>query len=123
MNGWSLLMLHSFLNPIKQATAGLREPQDSTGSSQIRITVWLSMVISKPSTSSSHLRLLYSSGRVTPGKTQVEADLGLYHLGISKASIPSGQLQTMLEHPHPAPTQLILHEGRKLVVGGHSQSL
>ena len=27
MNGWSWLMLHNFLNPIKQATAGFSEPQ------------------------------------------------------------------------------------------------
>ena len=27
MNGWSGLMLHNFLNPIKQVTAGLSELQ------------------------------------------------------------------------------------------------
>ena len=27
MNDWSWLILHNFLNPIKQATAGLSEPQ------------------------------------------------------------------------------------------------
>ena len=29
----------------------------------------------------------------------------------------------MLEHYHPAPAQLILHGGRRVVVSGHSQSL
>ena len=29
----------------------------------------------------------------------------------------------MLEHYHPAPAQLILHAGQRLVVRGHSQSL
>ena len=72
----------------------------------------------------SHLRLLYRSGRVAPSKTQVGADLGLHHLGNPRASTPSGQLQTtILEHHHPAPAQLILHRGQRLVVRGHRQSL
>ena len=37
-------------------------------------------------------RVFYSSGRVAPGKTQVGAELGLHHLGNSRASVPSGQL-------------------------------
>ena len=134
MNGLSWLMLHIFLNPVKQATASIREPQPlyvllsgsrpTTSSSQPRFTAWLYLGISKPSTSSNHLRLLYSSGRVaSPGQTQVEADLGLYHLGNPRASVPSGQLQTMLVHHHPAHAQLILHRGWRLVVSGHSQSL
>ena len=57
------------------------------------------------------------------GKTQVGADLGLYHLGNPRASTPSGQLQTMLDHHHPALAQLIHHRGQRLVVSGHSQSL
>ena len=60
-NGWSWL-----LNPIKQATAGLASL--SPGCSQIRVTAWLHLGISKPSTSSSHLTLLYSSGRVPQAK-------------------------------------------------------
>ena len=89
----------------------------SPSSSQIRFTAWLHLQISKPSISSSHLKLLYRSGRVAPGKTQVGADLDLHHLGN-----PSGQLQTTPEH-HPAPAQVILHRGHRLVVSGHSQSL
>ena len=58
-----------------------------------------------------------------PGKTQVGADLGLHHLGNLWANTPHGQLQTMLEHHHPASAQLILHGGQRLVVSGNSQSL
>ena len=36
---------------------------------------------------------------------------------------PRRQLQTTSEYQHPAPAQLILHGGRRLVVSGHSQSL
>ena len=89
----------------------------STSSSQLRCTAWLCLGICKPSTSSSHLRWLYSSGRLALGKTQVGADLGLY------PGNTSGQLQARSEHRHPAPTQLILHRERRLVVSGHSQPL
>ena len=98
-------------------------PRPGPSSSQPRFTAWLHLGISKPSTSSSHLRLLYSSGRMAPGKTQVGADLGLHHLGNARGSTASRQLQIMLEHHHPAPAQLILHGGWRLVVSGHSQSL
>ena len=37
------------------------------------------------------------------GKTQVGANLGLHNLGNLRASAPNGQLQTTLEHHHPAP--------------------
>ena len=57
------------------------------------------------------------------GKTQVGADLGLYHPRNLRASAPSGQLQTTSGHHHPAPAQLILHRGHRLVLSGHSQSL
>ena len=101
----------------------LSGPRPGTSSSQPRFTGCLHPGTSKPNTSSSQLRLLYSSGRVVPGKTQVRAEFGLRHPGNTRACTPSGQLQTMLEHHHPAPTQLILHGGQKLVVSGHSQSL
>ena len=91
------------------------------GSRQARFTVWLCLGISKPSTSSSHLILLYSLGTVALGKTQVRADLGLHHLGNPRASTPSGQLQTTSEHHHPA--QQILHGGWRFAVSCHSQSL
>ena len=116
-------MLQNFLNTIKQATAGIGSARLSTSSSQPRFTASLCLRISQPSTSSSHLRLLYSSGRVAPGKTQVGADLGLHHPGNLRVCTPSGQLQTMSEHNHPAPVQQILHRGWRVVVSGHSQSL
>ena len=81
------------------------------------------VVIFKPSTNSNHLRLLYTTGRVALGKTQVGADLGLHHPGNPRACTPSGQLYTTLEHQHPAPAQLVLHRGMRLVVSGHSKSL
>ena len=93
-----------------------------TKSNQLRFTAWLRLGISKPSTSS-HLRLLYSSGMVSLGKTQVEADLGLHHPGNTRDCTPSGLLQTVSEHHHSASAQLILHKGQRLVVSGHSQFL
>ena len=95
----------------------------SLAAASSRFMAWLHLGIFKPSTSSSHLRLLYSSGRVAPSKTQVGAYLGLHHLGNPRASTPSRQLQTTLEHHHPASAQLILHRYRRLVVTGHRQSL
>ena len=107
MNGWSWLMLHNFLNPIKQPIASPRIPQPlylllsgprpGTSGSQPRFTVWLHLGISKPSTCSSLLRLPCSSGRVALGKTQVGADLGLHHPENPRACEPIGKLQTMLE--------------------------
>ena len=96
-----------------------------TSRGQPRFTAWLHLGISKLSTSSSHLRLLYSSGRGALGRSQWggEAHLGLHHLGNPRTCAPSGQLQTTSEHHHPAPAQLILHGGQRLVVSGPSQSL
>ena len=98
---------------------------DSLGTSSNKpgFTAWLHAGISKPSTSSSHLRLHYSSGRVALGKTQVGADLGLHHPGNPRACTPSEQLQTISEHHHPVPTQMILHRGQRLVVSVHNQFL
>ena len=98
-------------------------PRPGTSSSQPGFTAWLHLGIPKPSISSSHLRLLSNPGRVSLGKTQVGADLHLDHLGNPRVCAPSGQLQTTLEHHHPAPAQLILKGGQRLVVSGHSQSL
>ena len=95
----------------------------SPSSSQIRVIAWLHLGISKPSTSRSHLRSLYSSGRVPQGKTQVGAELVLHHPGNPKVNLPSKQLQTTSEHHHPAPAQLIFHRWRGLVVSDYSQSL
>ena len=95
----------------------------ATSSSQPRFIVWLYLGISKPSTSSSHLRLLYSSSTVPPGKTQVGADLGLHHPGNPRASAPRGEVRTNLKYRNPAPAQLILRRGQRVVVSGHSQSL
>ena len=73
-----------------------------TSSSQTRFTVWLHLGTSKPSISSSHLRLLCNSCWVAPGRSQVGADLDLHHLGKPRAHASSGELQTTLEHNHPA---------------------
>ena len=101
----------------------LRGHRPSTNSNQPRFTSWLLLGISKSSTSSSHLTLFCSSGRVAPSKTQVGADPGLYHLGNPRACAPSGQLRTTSEHHCPAPAQLILQRGWRLVVSGHNQYL
>ena len=119
----SLNACFTILKSSQTSNNSLSEPQPGPSSSQPISTVWLCLGISKPSTSSSHLTLFYSSGRVALGKTQVGADLGLHHSGNPRASIPSRQLQTMSEHHHLAPTQLILHGWQRLVVSGHSQSL
>ena len=133
MNGFFQPMFHIFLDPAnKQQPVSvslqplyylLSCPRPGTGSSQPWIIAWLYLETSKPSTSSSHLRRPYNSGRVAPGKAQVGADLGLPHSGNPRASTLSGQLHTMLEHHHPAPAQLILHIGQRLVVSGPSLSL
>ena len=80
MNGWSWLMLHNFLNHLRQATTSLSDPpapvpfakwpQPDTSSNQPRFMAWLCLGISNTSTSSSQLKLLCSSGRVALGKTQ-----------------------------------------------------
>ena len=64
---------------------------------------------------------LSQSGKVASGKTQVGADFELHHLG--KPCAPNGWLQTMSEHQHPDPAQLILHKEQMLVVSGQNQSL
>ena len=102
-----LVLAHAshLLNPLKHATASLSEPlapvhllsspKPGTRGCQPRFTIWLHLGISKPSTSSSHLRLLYSLGRVAPDRTEVGDDLGLHDLGNPRACTPRGQLQTM----------------------------
>ena len=116
-------MLHNFLNLSNKQQLASGSPRPSSSSSQPRFTAWLHLGISKPSTSSSHLSFLYNSGRVALAKTKVGADLGLHHPGNTRASTSSGQLQTMSEHHHPAPAQLILHGGQRLVFSGHSPPL
>ena len=51
------------------------------------------------------------------------ADFSLHYPENPRASAPSGQLETKSEHHHPAPAQLILHGGRRLVISCHSQCL
>ena len=53
-------------------------------------------------------------------KTQVGVNFGLHHPGNPRANTTNGQLQTMLEYHHPAPPQVILHGGWRLVVSGQS---
>ena len=133
MNGWSWLMPHNFLNPLnKQQLASaspqplyhlLSGPRPSIRSSQAKFTAWLGLGISKTSTSNSHLRFLYTSFRVAPDRIQVGVVLVLHHPGNPRACSPSGQLQTTLEHHHPAPAQLTLLEVWRMLVIGHNQSL
>ena len=133
MNGWSWLMLHNFLNLLKQATASLSElpalylllsgPRPGTSCSQTNFTAWLHLGISKPSTNSSHLRLLYSSGRMPQAKHKWGLTLSCTTWGNPRTNKPSAQLQIKSEHCHPAPAQRILHRGWRLVVSGHSQYL
>ena len=125
-------MLHNTLNPLKQAIASvssqppyivLWDQRPGTSSYQPKLTSWLLLGISKPSTSSSHLGLLYSSGRMALGKTQVGVEFGLHHPENTRPCAPSEQLQTTSEHHYPAPAKLIRHGRRRLVVSGHNQSL
>ena len=117
------LLKHKFLNLFNKQQLLSVNPRPGTSSSQLRFTAWLRLGISKPRTSSSHLRLLCSSGKVAPGKTQVGADLVLYHPGNPRGSKPSGQLHTTSEHHCPVPAQLIYQGGQRLGVSSHCQSL
>ena len=101
----------------------LRCRRPNTSSMPAKIHGLASPGISKSSKISNHLRSFYSPGTVAPGKTQLGADFGLHHLGNCIAWAHSGQLQTRWEHHHPAPAQLILHRGWRLVVSGYIQSL
>ena len=67
---------------------------------------------SPPAAISDHC-VAYAQG--APDRTQMEADLGLYHLGNPRACTPSGQLQTTLEH-HPITSTS--HGGRWLLARG-----
>ena len=110
-------MLQNFLNPVKQATASLSEPQAGIRGSQSRLTAWLCLGISKPSITSSHLRLLYNSGGVAPGKTLVGDDLGLHHPGNPRASAPTQWTSTdPIGAPPPCP--FMVDPPRRVEVGG-----
>ena len=98
-------------------------PRAGTSSRQPRFTDWLHLGISKPSYKWQPSQITLQLRQGALGKTQVAADLGLHHLGNPKANAHSRQLQTTSEHHHPAPVQLILHGGRKLVVSDHRQTL
>ena len=52
-----------------------------------------------------------SKAYMTPGRTQVGADLGLHHPGNPRAYTASEQLQSMVERHHPASSLLISMEG------------
>ena len=115
-------MLHNFLKSPKQATPSLSEPQ-AQHYQQPRFTAWLHLGISMPSTSSSHLRLLCSSGRVPQANT---LRLTSAHTTWETPE-PVHLVDSLRPHPseyhHPVLAQLILHRGWRLVVSGHSQSL
>ena len=114
-------MLHHFLSPLKQATAGLSEPP---GPALATASLYPQLGFAWESPSPVQVAAIcFIALQGAPGKTQVGADIGLHDLGNPRASIPSGQLQTTSEHRHPAPGQPILNGGWRLVVSGHSQSL
>ena len=134
MNGCSWLKLYNFVNPFKEATAGLSEPP----------TLWTTCsVVPGPAQGAASLDSQLDFTGVPPslaqvaaisdyfiaqagspwGKTQVGADLGLHHLVNHRACEPSGQLQSTSEHHQPALAQLILHGGQRLVVSSYSKSL
>ena len=114
MNGWSWLRLHTFLNPLKQATAGLSKslglvpvllsgPSPGLAAASLHSPFSFAWESPGPAQVAAICRLLCSLYRVATGGTQVGADLGLHHLGNPRACAPSRQLQTMLKHRHPAP--------------------
>ena len=91
MNGWSWLIFHNFLNPIKQATACLSEslapiplakwPQAWLALAAAILESHLGFIWELPTPAQmAAIRLLYRSCRVALGSTQVGADLGLHHL-------------------------------------------
>ena len=135
MNGWSRLTLHNFLNPFKQATAGTSEPlalylllsspSPGTSKSQPRFTAWLCLGISKISTSSSHLRLLYSSGRMAWGRTQAGADLGAASPRKSQNLLTQWTTTDHMGAPPSCPHLFTADppQGQRVVVSDHSQSL
>ena len=91
-------------------------------SSQIRFTSQLCLGISKCSTTSRHLRLLYSSGRVPQAKQRWGLTLACAAQETPGPVHPVDSYRPRRSTaPHPA--QLILHRGWRLVVSGHSQSL
>ena len=102
---WLLLAVASQLSKSYQTRNNWPlSPRYGTSSSQPRFSAWLRLGVSKPSSSSSHLRLLYSSGRVALGKTQVGADLGLHHPGTPEPAHPVDSCK-----PHQSTTTLSLH--------------
>ena len=110
--------MHNFLNPIKQATAGLTELQAPTSCSQLNPQLGFGWESPSPAQVAA-----ISDCFIAQAGWLWAKHVGLYHLGNPRVSAPSGQLQTMLEHHHTAPAQLILHGGWRNVVSGHSQSL
>ena len=123
MNGWYRLMLHNFLNLLKQAKNGLSEPQQGTSSSLPRSRLGFTWESPSPALVAAISDCFIAQVGWPQAKHRWGADLGLHHLVNPWACTSIGQLQTMLEHHHPAPAKLILHGGWRLVVSGHSQSL
>ena len=133
MNSWSWYMLHNFLilsNKQHQASVSpqhpyvlLSGPRPGSNNSQPRFTAWLHLGTYSPARYWPSSDCFVVHANWAPDRTQVEADLGLHQPRNPRACAPSEQLQTMSEHHHPAPVQLILHGGWRLVIHGHSQSL
>ena len=98
-------------------------PRLSTGSSQLRFTAWLCLGISSPAQVAAISGCFIAQSGWPWAKHRWGLILAWPTQENPGASPPSGKLQTMSEHLHPAPTQLILHGGWRLVVSGHSQCL
>ena len=87
-----LVLAHAAQFPKSSPTAAAGLSEHQAWNLKPSFTAWLRLEIFKPSTSRSHLRLLYSSGRMALGRTQVAAHHGLHHPGKPRACVPSGQL-------------------------------
>ena len=116
-------MNHNFLNPIKPAIASLSNtqlpyllligPRLCTSSSQISFTSWLPLGISKPSTSSSHLRVLYSSCRVATAEYRWGLTLACLIRETPEPAQPGDRYR-----PHRRTTTLPPHSGSSMERGG-----
>ena len=130
MNGWAWLMPYNFHIPFKKATASLSKPlapihfvKGSQALSAVSIDsqLFFSLESLSPAQVAAICRLLYSSS----WWPWAEHRLGLILACTRQPHSLRIQWteQTLLEHHHLSPAQLILHGGWRLVVSGHSQSL
>ena len=92
-------------------------------SSQSRVKPWLHLGISTTSTSSRHLRLLYSSGRVPQAKHRWVLTLACTIQKTPGPALPMDSYRPLWSTTTWPSAQLILHRGWRLVVSDPSQSL